>query len=87
MHLSFVVVPVQCDPDVSCSSPIAGEFVMFLERVFEMLGVFLANVFHSKVVHDQCELYWPCVVLPKAGYQFALLVVFVQTFFEEFVCQ
>ncbi len=88
MHLPFVVVPVQCDPDVSCSCPIAGEFVMFLESVFKMLGVFLANVFHSKVVHDQCELYWPCVVFPKAGYQFALLVaVFVQTFLEEFVCQ
>ncbi len=78
MHLSFFVVPVQCDPDVLCSCPIACEFVMFLECVFEMLGVFLANVFHSKVVHDQCELYWPCVVFPKTGYQFALLVaVFV----------
>ena len=88
MHLSFVVVPVQCDPDVSCSCPIAGEFVMFLERVFEMLGVFLANVFHPKVVHNQCELYRPCVVLPKARYQFALSVaMFVQTFFEEFVGQ
>ena len=29
-----VVVPVQCDPDVSCSSPIAGEFVMLLKSVF-----------------------------------------------------
>ncbi len=78
MHLSFVVVPVQCDPDVSCSCPIAGELVMLLEHVFEMLCMFLANVFHPKVVHDQCELYRPCVVLSKAGYQFALLVaVFV----------
>ena len=76
MHLSFVVVPVQCDPNVLCSCPIAGEFVMFFERVFEMLGVFLANVLHPKVVH------------PKTRYQFALLVaVFVQTFLEEFVGQ
>ncbi len=72
------VVPVQCDPDVSCFCPIAGEFELFLERVFEMLDVFLANVFHPKVVHDQCELYWPCVMLPKTGYQFTLSVaVFV----------
>ncbi len=86
--LVVFVVPVQCDPDVLCSCPIAGEFVMFLDGVFEMLGVFLANVFHPKVVHNQCELYWPCVVFPKTGYQLALLVtVFVQTFFEEFVCQ
>ena len=86
MYLSFFVVPVQCDPNVSCSCPIAGEFVMCLERVFEMLGVFLANVFHPKVINDQCELYRPCVMFPKAGYQFALSVaVFVQTLFEKFV--
>jgi hypothetical protein len=56
---------------------------MFLECVFEVLGVFLANVKHPKVIYNvnhpkviynQCELYWPCVVLPKAGYQFALSV-------------
>ena len=52
MYLSFVVVPVQCDPNVSCSCPIAGEFVMFLECVLEMLGVFFADVFHPKVVHN-----------------------------------
>ncbi len=53
-----------------------------------MLGMFLANVFHPKVIHNQCELYWLCVMLPETGYQFALLVsVFVQTFFEEFICQ
>jgi hypothetical protein len=60
----------------------------FLDGVFEMQGVFLANVFCPKVVHDQCELYWPCVMFPKTGYQFALSVaVFVQMFFEEFICQ
>jgi hypothetical protein len=88
MHLLFFVVPVQCDPNVLCSCPIAGEFVMFLECVFEMLGMFLANVFHPKVARDQCILYWLCVMFPKTGYQFALSVaMFVQTFFEEFVCQ
>ena len=86
MHLSFVVVPVQCDPKVSCSCPIAGEFVMCFERVFEMLGVFLANLFHPKVINNQCELYRPCVMFPKARYQFALSVaMFVQTLFEKFV--
>ena len=57
---------------------------MCLESVFEMLGVFLANVFHPKVINNQCELYRPCVMFPKTRYQFALSVaVFVQTFFEE----
>jgi hypothetical protein len=61
---------------------------MFLECVFEMLGMFLAFVFHPKVVNNQCELYQPCVVFPKNGYQFALSVaVFVQLFFEELVYQ
>ncbi len=88
MHLVFFVVPVQCYPNVSCSCPTACEFVIFLECVFEMLGVFLAFVFHPEVVNNQCELYRPCGVFPKTGYQFALLVaVFVQSFFKEFVCQ
>ena len=53
-----------------------------------MLGMFLAYVFQPNVVHDQCEFYWPGVVFPKTGNQFALSVaVFVQMFFEEFVCQ
>ncbi len=52
MHLWFVVVLVQCDPNVLLPCPIAGEFVMFLECVFEMLGVFLVDVFDSKVIQD-----------------------------------
>jgi hypothetical protein len=88
MHLVFFVVLVQCYPNESCSCPIACEFVMFLECVFEMLGVFLAFVFHPEVINNQCELYRLCVVFPKTGYQVALLVaMFVQLFFKEFVCQ
>jgi hypothetical protein len=61
---------------------------MFLECVFEMLGVFLTFVFHPEVVNNQCELYRLCVVFPKTGYQLALSVaVFVQSFFEELVSQ
>jgi hypothetical protein len=53
-----------------------------------MLGVFLTLVFRPEVVNNQCELYRPCVLFSKTGYQFALLVaMFVQSFFEEFVCQ
>ncbi len=50
--------------------------------------MFFADVFHAKVIDNQCELYWSCVVFPKARYQLALLVsVFVETFFKEFVGQ
>jgi hypothetical protein len=56
---------------------------MFFERGFEVLCVFLANVFNPEVIDDECELYRPRVVLPKAGYQFALVIAaLVQTFFE-----
>ncbi len=68
MHLLFVAVSVQCDSNVLLPCPIAGEFVMFFECVFEMLGVFLADVFDSKVIHDSCVLYGPCVVFPKTRY-------------------
>ncbi len=51
-----------------------------------MLCIYFANVFHPKVIDNQCKLYWSRVVLPKARYQLALLVsVFVETFLEEFV--
>jgi hypothetical protein len=61
---------------------------VFLECIFEMLGIFLPNVFYAKVVDNQDELYRSCVVFPKARYQFALLVtMFVQTFLEDFVGQ
>ncbi len=50
--------------------------------------MFFADVFHAKVITNQCELYWSCVVFPKAMYKLALLVsMFVETFFEEFFGQ
>ena len=53
-----------------------------------MVGMFFVDVFYPKVVNNQSELYWLCVVFQKAGYQFALPVsVFVQSFFKELVRQ
>jgi hypothetical protein len=50
--------------------------------------LFFANIFDAEVINNQCELDGSCVVLPKARYQFALLVsVLVEAFFEEFVGQ
>jgi len=40
--------------------------------------MFLSDVFHSKVVDNQCKLFQPCVMFPKAGYQFALSVVCIR---------
>ncbi len=88
MILVLVVVPIQCYPGVLFACPNARKFVVFFKCVLEMLCMFFASIFHAKVIDNQCELYWACVVFPKATYQLAFLVsVFVETFFEEFVGQ
>jgi hypothetical protein len=51
---------------------------MFFQHPFEMIGMIFTNVFYSEFINNESELYWPCVMSPKAGYQFALSVsVFV----------
>ncbi len=88
MNLALVAAPIQCYPNVSFACPIARKFVVFFKCVFEMLCMFFTDVCHAEVINNQCELYWSCVMLPKARYQLALLVsVFVEMFFEEFVGQ
>ncbi len=82
MKVALVVVPIQYYPDVLFACPIARKFAVFFKCVLEMLCMFFANVFHAKVIDNQCELYWSCVVFLKARYQLALLVsMFVEMFF------
>ncbi len=84
----LVVVPIQCYPDVSFACSIACKFAVFFECILEVLCMFFTNVFDTKIVDNQCELYGSCVGLPKFRYQFALPVsVLVDAFFEEFVGQ
>jgi hypothetical protein len=80
--------PIQCYPIVPFACLIAHKFVVFFKCIFKMLCMFFANVFHTKIINNQFELYWSCVLFPKARYQLALLVsVPVEVFFEEFVGQ
>ncbi len=82
------VVPIKCYPNIPFACPITHKFVAFFKCILEMLCMLFANVFHAKIIDNQCELYWSCDLFPKAGYQIALLVsVFVETFLEEFVGQ
>ncbi len=88
MNLALVVVPIQCYPDVPFACPITRKFVVFFNCVLEMLCMFFADAFHAKIIENQYELYWSCVVFPKARFQLDLSVsVFVESFFEEFVDQ
>ena len=32
---------------------------MFFQNLFEMIGMFFADVFYSEVVNNQSESYWP----------------------------
>ncbi len=81
--MALVVVPIQGYPDVSFACPIACKFVVFFECILELLCMFFADVFDTKIIDNQCELYGSCVVLPKSRYQFALLVsMLFEAFFE-----
>jgi hypothetical protein len=86
MDLTLGIIPFEVDSDVSTSRPVCGDFVVFFEHLFEMLGVFATDVFDSEVVDDQCELNGSGHVFPEAWDQFALIIaVLVQTLFEEFI--
>ncbi len=88
MDSALVVVPIQCYPNVLLACPITCKFVVFFECFLEMLCMFFADLFDTKIINNQCELYGSCVVLPKSRYQFALPVsMFVEVFFKEFVGQ
>jgi hypothetical protein len=53
-----------------------------------MKHMFLANIFNSKIIDDECAFYWLPFMFPKAGDELALVVAaFVKSFFEEFICQ
>ena len=88
MTLSLVVVPFYVNSDVTFACPICCDLVMLFENLFEMVGVFFANIFDSEIVYYECELDRAGVVFPEAGDEFALVVaVFVESFLEELVCK
>ena len=64
MALSFVVVPLEMNTDVSFACPVCCDLVVFFEDSFEVIGVFFSNIFYSEIVDYQCELYWAGIVFP-----------------------
>ena len=50
--------------------------------------VFFADIFHPKVVDNQCELDCAPFVAPESCYQLALMIAsFVESFVQQFICQ
>ena len=51
MYLAAFVVPIEGYADVPVSLPVLGYFVMALQCLFEMDGVFFADIFDSEVIN------------------------------------
>jgi hypothetical protein len=78
-----LVIPIQCDDDVSSSVPFECDFVVFFEGLFEMECMFFAGIFHSEVVDYYCELDWAPFVTPESWDQLALVITyFVESSFQ-----
>jgi hypothetical protein len=50
-----VVIPIQLDATVEVAIPSYGEFILFLEALYQMVDIVLVDVFHAKVVNHQGE--------------------------------
>jgi hypothetical protein len=60
--------------------------ILYLDTPKEMICMFFTNVFNPKIVHDQRERDWPCVVFPQAGCICTLVVtVWEQSLLEKLV--
>ena len=58
----FCVVPLQVDTCKLFAFPVLGDVMVLLEYLGKMFGVLFADVLHTKVIYDECELDGtPCV--------------------------
>lgn len=58
VHLVLDIIPPEMDADVSITGPVGCDFVVLTKGLVEMLGMFPANIFNTKIVHCQNELDW-----------------------------
>ena len=69
-----VIVPLESNPNVFCTFPVHCNVVVSLQRLFEVVGVFIANEFDSKVVDYQSESDWSPHVFPQSWRELARVV-------------
>ncbi len=87
MHLSFVVVPVEGDAEVSGADVFDRDFIMALEDGCQVRFVLFACVFYAKIVNAQCELDGSRFMEPQPGGELTLEIPLgVELFFEELLC-
>ena len=68
VYLSFLVVPIERDSDISFSPPVLSDFIVELEIFHDVVGVLIAFVLDTEVVNDEGELDGSCPVDPEAGH-------------------
>ncbi len=55
MDFSLLIVPINVHAKVFLAIPFLRALVVHVENLEQVLGVFLANVFHAKIVNAECE--------------------------------
>ena len=86
MDFALLVVPVECEAQVSHAFPVSVDFVVLLEDIHEMLSIVLAGVLHAKIINNKGEADWAPVVAPVSWCDLALAVTcLVKAFGEEFL--
>ena len=86
MHLPSLVVPIECDANVSLVVPFAGEGLVFLQRSFEMKGVFFTNVLDFEIINYKSKPHLAPFVRPQSRDELALIVaMLVQSCFKQLV--
>ena len=55
MDLTFFVVPSHVYSNVSGSSPISLDLLVFLEDGHEVVNVLFSDIFDAEVVDDKCD--------------------------------
>ena len=61
------VVPLESEAAVERAGPVGGNFILELEGVDQVLGVFGADVLHSEVVDNEGEGDGACGMVEEAG--------------------
>jgi hypothetical protein len=66
VDVSFVVVPVEGQTAIECAGPVDGQGIIFLEGVYQVIGVGFGEIFNSKVVDAEDEGGSFCLVAPES---------------------
>ena len=83
MHFTFIIISVQVQSKVSFYFPVARNIVAFAQNGYDVVGIFFANIFYSKIIYAQRKSYRAPFVCPETWFYLALLVsFFVEPLFE-----